>query len=284
MSSAQRSLAAPSAPIDLTAVERDESATEDPRSGLESRDIVGMRVDATSYEDAADRILQWARRGESRYVCAACVNNVIEACDDNTFNRCMNQADLVTPDGMPLVWGLRMLGVPDATRVYGPDLTQVLCERASRQGVPVGFYGGAPDVLEQLVVECRRRWPDLEVAYHFSPPFRELTPEEEASIVDDINASGAAILFVGIGTPKQDIWMARNRGRVRAVMLGVGAAFDFIAGRKKQAPSFMQKVGMEWLFRLLTEPKRLWKRYLYRNPRFVALFASQLVRRRSSQS
>jgi N-acetylglucosaminyldiphosphoundecaprenol N-acetyl-beta-D-mannosaminyltransferase len=241
-----------------------------------------MRVDATSYDDAVARILEWANRGESRYVCAACVNNVIEAHDDEAYRTYMNGADLVTPDGMPLVWGLRMLGAGESSRVYGPDLTEALCERAARAGVPVGFYGGAPDVLDDLLVACKRRWPDLRVAYHLSPPFRPLTAEEEGRIVEDINASGARILFVGIGTPKQDMWMARNRGRVQAVMLGVGAAFDFIAGRKSQAPDFLQSAGMEWLFRLLTEPKRLWKRYLYRNPRYVALFGAQVLRDRFS--
>lgn len=249
----------------------------------DSRVIVGMRVDATSYDDASDRILSWAKRGESRMVCAASVNNVMEACDDPDFLDVMNRSDLTTADGMPLVWGLKLLGVENPTRTYGPTLTQVLLERAEEAEVPVGFYGGSPDVLEDLLKIARHRWPHLEIAYAHSPPFRALTEDEMQREVDRINASGARLLFVGIGTPKQDRWMESNRGKVQAVMLGVGAAFDFIAGVKKQAPSRMQRLGLEWLFRLATEPRRLWRRYLVRNPRFIFLFAGQLIRTKTAR-
>ena len=242
-----------------------------------------MRVDATSYDDASDRILSWAQRGESRMVCAASVNNVMEACDDPDFLDVMNRSDLTTADGMPLVWGLKLLGVENPTRTYGPTLTQVLLERAERAEVPVGFYGGSPEVLEELLGIARHKWPRLEVAYAHSPPFRALTEDEMQREVDRINASGARLLFVGIGTPKQDRWMDSNRGNVQAVMLGVGAAFDFIAGVKKQAPSRMQRLGLEWLFRLVTEPRRLWRRYLVRNPRFIFLFAEQLARTKTAR-
>jgi N-acetylglucosaminyldiphosphoundecaprenol N-acetyl-beta-D-mannosaminyltransferase len=146
--------------------------------------------------------------------------------------------------------------------------------------VTVGFYGGTPEVLRSLLRHVRKRWPELRVAFAYSPPFRPATAAEEADTIRDINRSGAQILFVGIGCPKQEIWMSRHRGRVRAVMVGVGAAFDFLAGTKRQAPRFMQKTGTEWLFRLLAEPRRLWKRYLRHNPRFVALFGAQLIRAR----
>ncbi len=247
---------------------------------LESRYLLGMRVDGTSYADAMDRVMAWAHAGESRYLCASSVNNVMEAHDESAFQEVMNGADLVTPDGMPLVWGLKLLGVGHATRTYGPTLTQMLCERAAREGVPVGFYGGAQDVLDELMDACRRRWPDLDVAYCYSPPFRALTHDEKARVAADIEASGARIIFVGLGTPKQDRWMAENIGIVHAPMLGVGAAFDFIAGRKKQAPERLQRLGLEWLFRLMSEPRRLWRRYLYHNPRFAALFGIQVLRQR----
>jgi N-acetylglucosaminyldiphosphoundecaprenol N-acetyl-beta-D-mannosaminyltransferase len=236
-----------------------------------------MRVDATSYPHSTEQILHWASLRESRYVCIATVNNVIEAYDNRAYHEVMDGADLVTPDGMPLVWALRLLGVRGATRVYGPDLTPILCEHAATLGVPVGFYGSAPEVLADLTANLVRRYPGLRVAYSHSPPFRPLSPDEEAQVVDDINRSGAQILFVGLGAPKQEQWMAAHRGKVEAVMVGVGAAFDFLAGRKRQAPKVLQRAGLEWLFRLLNEPRRLWQRYLYRNPRFVALFVAQLI-------
>jgi len=220
----------------------------------------------------------WARALQSRYVCVASVNNVMEAYDSPGFRRIMNGADLVTPDGMPLVWGLRALGARHASRVYGPDLTPILLGAAEREGVPVGFYGAGERTLARLLEVVRERFPRLEVPYACSPPFRSLTPAEDEEITRRINDSGARILFVGLNTPKQERWMAAHRGRVNAVMLGVGAAFDFLAGTKRQAPRWMMPLGLEWVFRLATEPRRLWKRYLKHNPRFVVLFAMQLLR------
>jgi N-acetylglucosaminyldiphosphoundecaprenol N-acetyl-beta-D-mannosaminyltransferase len=247
---------------------------------LRRRHILGMRVDATSYDDAAERVCRWAHSGESRYVCVATVNNVIEALDHDDFRDVMNGADLVTPDGMPLVWGLRLLGIDDASRVYGPVLMPGLCARASEQGIPVGFYGGTADVLDSLIGNLQQRFPALDVTYRHSPPFRALTAVEEARVLKEIELSGARILFVGLGAPKQEQWMARHRGRLYAVTVGVGAAFDFIANRKRQAPAWIQRLGLEWLFRLVHEPRRLWKRYMFGNPRFVVRFAAQVTRER----
>lgn len=150
-------------------------------------------------------------------------------------------------------------------------------EIAAQEKIPVGFYGSTPDVLHSLVERMQVRYEDLEIALSVSPPFRVATPEEDARIIDEINRSGAKILFVGLGCPKQEIWMKEHRGRVNAAMLGVGAAFDFHSGFKPQAPAWMQKLGLEWLFRLLSEPGRLWKRYLYNNPRFLVLAAADLL-------
>jgi N-acetylglucosaminyldiphosphoundecaprenol N-acetyl-beta-D-mannosaminyltransferase len=268
--------------LDAAALPRPTEGDRPARPGaqVEARRILGMRVDATSYPHAARTILNWARQGESRYVCVATVNNVIEAYDDPEYRALMEDGDLVTPDGMPLVWGLRLLGVPTATRVYGPDLTPVVCQLAAEQGIPVGFYGGDQEVLDELTARLGRRFPGLEVAYRASPPFRPLTPDEERHTVEELGRSGARILFVGLGTPKQERWMAAHKDEVRAVMVGVGAAFDFLAGRKRQAPRLLQRLGLEWLHRLVHEPRRLWRRYLHRNPRFVALFAAQLLRER----
>lgn len=239
--------------------------------------ILGMRVDATSYADAARRVTEWGRAHESRYVCCASVNNVMEAFDSAAFREIMDAADLVTPDGVPLVWGLRLLGARRATRVYGPDLTALVLEAAAREGLPVGFYGTDENTLHPLVANVRRRFPSLPVAYAFSPPFRALTPDEDDRIVREINSSGTRILFVGLSTPKQERWMAAHRDRLCAVLLGVGAAFDFLAGTKAQAPRWMQTAGLEWMFRLLTEPRRLGPRYFRHNPRFIAFFTLQLL-------
>ncbi|MFN2490200.1 MAG: WecB/TagA/CpsF family glycosyltransferase [Actinomycetota bacterium] len=246
----------------------------------ESRHIVGMRVDATSYDDAVGRVTEWATGGETRYVCIASVNNVMNARDDAGYRDIMNRADLVTPDGMPLVWGLRALGVAHATRVYGPSLTPLVCEGAAREGIPVGFYGGTPEVLERLHANLLRDFPDLKIVFGWPPPFRALSKEEDERVTREIQESGARIVFVGLGTPKQEQWMVDHQDSLDAVMLGVGAAFDFIAGEKKQAPAALQRMGLEWFFRLATEPRRLWRRYLYSNPRFIGLFAAQAIRAR----
>jgi N-acetylglucosaminyldiphosphoundecaprenol N-acetyl-beta-D-mannosaminyltransferase len=243
-----------------------------------SLSIVGIRVDATDYGAATDQIADWANNQESRYVTASSVNNVVQALDSPSFRDVMNAADMVTPDGMPLVWAAHALGVQDASRVYGPELTLHVCERAARDGIPIGLYGGTDPVLRKLIANLRHRYPALQIVYSWAPPFRELSPEEAQRIDDEIVASGARIVLVGLGTPKQEEWIVQRRGRIDAVMLGVGAAFDFIAGEKKQAPAWMQKRGLEWLFRLSTEPKRLWKRYLLGNPRFIAHFSAQLLR------
>ncbi|HWE52240.1 MAG TPA: WecB/TagA/CpsF family glycosyltransferase [Bryobacteraceae bacterium] len=241
--------------------------------------ILGMEVDPTSYADASRAIIQWAREGLSRYVCVATVNNVMESYDSADFRRLMNKADMVTPDGMPLVWGLRRLGFPEASRVYGPDLTPIVLQMAADNGIPVGFYGSTEAVLARIAEVALERFPSLKIDYSWSPPFRPLTPQEDEEVVAAINNSGARILFIGLNTPKQDYWMAEHRGRVQAVMLGVGAAFDFLAGTKAQAPRWMMRIGMEWFFRLVTEPRRLWKRYLKHNPRFMIMFARQLMRK-----
>ena len=250
--------------------------------GLAHRAILGMRVDALTYPEAIERVVRWARAGEGRTVGVATVNNVMEGYDHPPFRDVMNGCDLVTPDGTPLVWGLRLLGVSDATRVYGPELTPRLLARAAEVGVPVGFYGGSPEVVEALRVVAADRWPALTIAYAYSPPFRTLDDREDDEIVRAIVDSGARILFVGLGCPKQERWMSEHRDRLPLVQLGVGAAFDFLAGTKRQAPAVLQRAGLEWLFRLVTEPRRLWKRYLRHNPRFVALFGAQVIRDRST--
>jgi len=177
---------------------------------------------------------------------------------------------------------LRGLGARPANRVYGPDLTLSVLWAAQDAGVAVGFYGSTEEVMKRLLANLQCRFPRLRVAFHETPPFRALAPEEDARAVGAIKESGARILFVGLGGAKQDLWMDEHRGRVPAVMLGVGAAFDFLAGTKPQAPRWMQSSGLEWAFRLATEPRRLWRRYLRHNPRFAWLAVKQIIGARFS--
>ena len=252
-----------------------------PPGPVASRQIIGLRVDATSYADATARIIGWARRSDSRYVCAANVHMVMEAHDSPDFQDIVNSADLVTPDGMPLVWMLRRLGVAGQPRVYGPDLMLSVCEAAARESLPIGLYGGEASTLDRLAQGLHERYPGTTIGYRHAPPFRPLTPEEDSVEIERLNRSGARILFVGLGCPKQERWMAAHRNRIMAVMLGVGAAFDLNSGRVRQAPRPLQRLGLEWLYRLYQEPRRLWRRYTIHNPRFALLAARQLLASRS---
>lgn len=239
--------------------------------------IIGAEVNLIQYDSLSEQVVQWSQTHDSRYLCVANVHMLMEAHDSPNFKGVVNGADLVAPDGMPLVWMIRLKGKRDQQRVYGPTLMLHVLAAAARENIPVGFYGSAPHVLESLVERMQARYEGLNVAFSVSPPFHELTPPEDDAIVKKFNQSGARILFVGLGCPKQEIWMANHRGKINAVMLGVGAAFDFHAGIKPQAPAWMQNIGLEWLFRLFSEPRRLWKRYLYHNPRFVALAICDLL-------
>jgi N-acetylglucosaminyldiphosphoundecaprenol N-acetyl-beta-D-mannosaminyltransferase len=253
---------------------------ETPLCALPSAQVVSIRVDATSYPDAVARILRWAELGESRSVYASTVNNVIRACDDQSFHRIMHSADLITPDGMPLVWALRLFGIRGASRVYGPDLTLCLLAEAERSEIPVAFYGSSPDVLDRLLTAMSARYPRLRVNYAYSPPFGNVTPEEDHRITGQIVESGACMVFVGLGSPKQERWIDAHRGRILCPMIGIGAAFDFLSGSKSQAPRWMMRSGLEWFFRLIHEPRRLWRRYLAENPRFLLLLAAAFMRRK----
>ena len=244
----------------------------------EQRLILSARIHATTYDDAAKRIIEWGAKRSSRYVCLANVQTVVRAHDNAAFCNVINAGDLATADGVALVWTLRLFGVPHAQRVYGPDMTLRLLAEAETAGLAVGFYGSTSAVLEKLNTVIARRFPTLRVVYFASPPFGDQSDTEDEAVVRDVNESGVHLLFIGLGCPRQERWMAEHRGRISAVMLGVGAAFDFISGTKPQAPRWMMGIGLEWFFRLVTEPRRLWRRYLKDNPRFIALLALQLVR------
>jgi N-acetylglucosaminyldiphosphoundecaprenol N-acetyl-beta-D-mannosaminyltransferase len=213
------------------------------------------------------------------YVCVATVHMVMEAHDDPEFAAKVNAADLVVPDGMPLLWVQKLQGAKEAKRVRGNDLMLALFEYAEKHGLKLGFYGGQDETLNGLYKRAGRDYPNLKIVYTYSPLFRPLTAIEDAAITDDISKSAPDILFVGLGCPKQENWMAEHRDRVGAVMIGVGAAFDFYAGNLKEAPRWMSNIGLEWLFRLAMEPKRLWRRYLILNPRFMWLAIRQLMQK-----
>jgi N-acetylglucosaminyldiphosphoundecaprenol N-acetyl-beta-D-mannosaminyltransferase len=242
--------------------------------------VLGIPLAISDY----DEVIEWMERmiaARARgYVTAAAVNLVMSAREDPETRAAVLAATLAVPDGQPLVWALHALGHPRATRVYGPDLMARFCERAARTGIAVYLYGGRTDeALERLSRRLRERFPGLRVAGGYSPPFRELSSAEEDAVVSAIDASGADVVWVGTGQPKQERWMRRMRPRLSAPLLvGVGAAFDFHAGLVPQAPPWMQRNGLEWAYRLSREPRRLWRRYARYNPLFVAAFARQYAR------
>ncbi|RMF26233.1 MAG: glycosyltransferase [Chloroflexi bacterium] len=240
--------------------------------------ILGVGISAINMAIALRIIEGWISRGEPHYVCVTPVHSVMECQRDPELRRIYNASGMTTPDGMPLVWLSRLYGYHHVDRVYGPDLMLALCERSIKRGYRHFFYGGAEGVPERLAARLQSRFPGLIVAGTYSPPFRPLRPDEDEQIVQLINETSPDIVWVGLGSPKQERWMAEHIDRLTApVLIGVGAAFDFHTGRKPQAPRWMQRSGLEWLFRLLTEPRRLWRRYLINNPLFIALVVLQAL-------
>lgn len=245
---------------------------------IERSNILGVGVSAVNMTTALHVMEGWIARREPHYACVTGVHGVMESQRDGELRRIHNSAGLVTPDGMPLVWLSRARGFRTVGRVYGPDLMLGLCERSAAQAWRHYFYGGPEGVAQRLADQLRERFAGLQVAGVYAPPFRPLTAEEDERIVQRINDTNPDIVWVGLGTPKQEVWMAAHVGRLAApVLIGVGAAFDFNAGLKQQAPAWMQRSGLEWLFRLVTEPRRLWRRYLINNPSFVVLVALQAL-------
>ena len=235
-------------------------------------DVLGVHVSAVTMDRTLEILDHWITMGQQRYVCVTGVHGVMESRRDETLRQIHNNAGLVTPDGMPLVWWSQLTGQRQTERVYGPDLLLSCCQRSLTTGYRHFFYGGGDGVAERLVQRLTRRFPGLEVAGTYTPPFRALTHEEDEEVVRVINDAAPDIVWVGLSTPKQEYWMAQHVGRLEApALIGIGAAFDFHAGLKRQAPRWMQRSGLEWLFRLSTEPRRLGKRYLTNNPAFVWL-------------
>jgi len=240
--------------------------------------ILGVGVSAINMAMALHAIEGWIARREPHYICITGVHGVMESQRDEALRRIHNAAGLVTPDGMPLVWLSRLLGFHHVARVCGADLMLAVCERSVTRGYRHGFYGGAPGVAETLAARLQSRFPGLQVVGIDSPPFRPLTPSEDQAAVERMNAARPDVVWVGLSTPKQERWMAVHMGQLSAsVLIGSGAAFDFHAGLKRRAPRWMQTTGLEWLFRLMLEPRRLWRRYVINNPWFLGLVLLQVL-------
>jgi N-acetylglucosaminyldiphosphoundecaprenol N-acetyl-beta-D-mannosaminyltransferase len=246
--------------------------------------VLGVPLAVSDYGEVMDWMDGVIAADGRAYVTAAAVNLVMTANEDPEAMAAALGATLAVPDGQPLVWALRALGHRRATRVYGPDLMAAFCARAARAEIPIYLYGGRTEqALAMLERRLCERFPGLRIAGGFWPPFRELTAQEEEDVIAAIDGSGAAVVWVGTGQPKQEKWMLQMRPRLRAPLLvGVGAAFDFHAGLVPQAPRWLQRAGLEWAFRLSREPRRLWRRYARYNPRFVVRFAAQWLRRDAS--
>jgi N-acetylglucosaminyldiphosphoundecaprenol N-acetyl-beta-D-mannosaminyltransferase len=264
----------------LPELRRDPAAELPSAADIRTRDILGVPIAITDYERAMDVMDGMVARRERGYVCAVAVHAVMVAQSDPAMRDALLGSTLTVPDGMPLVWAANLLGENLPQRVYGPELMRRYSQRCAAQGHRVWLYGGRDQGhLVQLALRLRQQHGGIKIVGGYAPPFRELTPEEEDGIADQINAARPDVLWVGIGVPKQEKWMARMRDKLDVpVLSAVGAAFDFHAGRISQAPSWMQDRGLEWTYRIAQEPRRLLPRYLYYNPRFMLAFARQYLR------
>lgn len=232
--------------------------------------ILNVRISAIDLNNAYSLVEEAVLKRQKKYICVCPVSTIMECKRNKKVLISVNSADLATPDGMAVVWIGRILGHKNIRRVYGPELMQNICGISLKKRYKHYFYGSSPEVVNKLKEKLKEKYPGLIISGSFSPPFRQLTEEEDNRIVAEINRSNPDIVWVGLGSPKQDIWMYGHRDRINApVLIGVGAAFDFLAGAKPQAPRWMRNNGFEWLFRLVTEPNRLWRRYLVNYPLFV---------------
>ncbi|MCF2146314.1 WecB/TagA/CpsF family glycosyltransferase [Desmonostoc muscorum LEGE 12446] len=251
---------------------------------IPTQKIVNSPVNVLKFDEQIGIILQWAKNFESMVVCVANVHMLIEAYRQPSFARILENADLVTPDGMPLVWMLQLLGAKNQNRVAGLDILLELCRLAPQQNISIYFVGSETRVLEQMRQKLKVQFPDLKIAGMEPLPFRPLTPGENDALIKNINQSRAGLVFVALGCPKQEYWMAQNKGKIKAVMIGLGGAFPMYAGIHKRAPLWLQKLGLEWAYRLIQEPKRLWKRYCTTNGIFIYLALKQLLIQRINQN
>ena len=239
--------------------------------------VLGVRIDASGWDDVVAQLVSWGAQRASRYICICNVHSLVTAVRDPAFMQAVNRADMATPDGMPVAWMLRALGHQGQQRINGPDLMWRYLAEAEKLGQVVSFYGSTEDTIALLREAMLSAYPKLRIGVMISPPFRPLSDDESSAYARQINEANTSVMFVGMGCPKQEIWMSSRRGTISAAMVGVGAAFDYHAGTVKRAPIWMQRSGLEWLYRLVTEPRRLWRRYLVTNTIFGIMAFKQLL-------
>ena len=248
---------------------------------LDYINILGVRISVVDLNNACLFIEECIKQRKKTYICVAPVATIVDCRQDKEYLKIVNEAGMVTPDGMPLVW-LGKLKRKNIERTYGPDLMPAFCDLSQQRGYRHYFLGGTQDKNNLLIEKLKTRFPKLEIAGSYAPPLRSIGEIEEGQVLEEINAANPDVLWVGLGSPKQDYWMRNHRGKLDVpIMIGVGAAFDFIAGTKRQAPIWMRRSGLEWLFRLCCEPKRLWKRYLFGNTQFIYFLIKDMMKKRS---
>lgn len=251
---------------------------------FERIDILGVKIGVTNISSACRIIEDWIRVRTKTYICIVPASTIVACCEDKKYCDVVNQAGLATPDGMPLVWLGRLKGHKAIERTYGPDLMRAVCQMGEERGYRHYFFGATDDVCLRLEAKLKEQCSGINIVGKFAPPFRAMSAQEDAQAVEAINRANPDVLWVGLGAPKQDFWMAEHRGRLNVpVIVAVGAAFDFLAGTKPQAPRWMQRAGLEWLFRLCCEPRRLWKRYLIGNTKFIYFLLQDIFKKHQRQ-
>lgn len=240
--------------------------------------VVSLSVNVCDSRSITERVAELVLAGKGGYICFSTVHMVMESYDNAEYAKKVNAANMVIPDGMPLVWMQKLQGRKDARRTRANDMMIELCSVAESRGWSVGFYGASQKVIDEIKERATTDFPQMKVAYAFSPPFRPLSEDEESEIKDKITAALPDLIFVGLGCPKQENWMSKNSPDLKPIMFGVGASFDFFAGNVKESPRWIGNLGLEWLYRLWQEPRRLWYRYLILNPRFILQAVLQLAR------
>ena len=246
---------------------------------MNKKNIISFGVSTGPYSKFVNEIIDRGLRHESASICVANVHMCIEAWRDQTFAEVVNNSEIVTPDGMPLAKALQLLYGISQDRVAGMDLMPDLMEAAGVRGASIFLYGSTPEVLKRISVKIANNYPNLKMAGMISPPFRPLSTEEEQADIETINKSGANLILIALGCPKQERWMAQHKGKIKAVMIGVGGAFPVFAGLQKRAPQWMCDTSLEWLYRLIQEPRRLFKRYFITNSLFILLLAREFLKK-----
>lgn len=254
------------------------------KNDVPTQDLIATPVSILDFDDQINLMVNWAKQCQSKMICVANVHMLVEASQNPYFAGILKGADLATPDGMPLVWMLKLLGAKQAQRVAGMDIFQAVCKQAEANQISIFLLGSSAEVLDKISQRLKTEFPMIKIAGTESPPFRPLGSSVDMELVQTINASGARILFVALGCPKQELWMAQHRDKIQSVMIGVGGVFPVYAGMLKETPKFMQNSGLEWLFRLFQEPQRLWKRYATTIPIFIWLMLKQFVYSKSNST